>query len=388
MPPMPSSSHEFGSGGRTSGTMALPEEALLADTGTSPPVWAVVFAGGIGSRFWPLSTPATPKPVLPLVDGRPLIADAVGRLDPLIPAGRVLVVTSADIATVVRAALPGVPSANVLVEERPMGTAAALAWGVSEVKRRAGDRATVCAMHADLAAAFPEALRAAILDAVLISALEHALVAIGIRPTRIETAFGHLRILDPSALASRHVADVSEFVEKPGPVAAEALMKAGALWHSGIVIGPAQEFLDSLAMYTPEVSAGMTSLSAGDVASFAAQVRPVSIERGLLERIGRLLVIAPDIGWDDVGTWAGLRRVRELDDDGNGALGDAHFVDATGNVVHADAGTVVLFGVSQILVVTRPGLTFVTSLERAADLKPLLDSLPGSARINPESLSG
>jgi mannose-1-phosphate guanylyltransferase len=179
---------------------------------------------------------------------------------------------------------------------------------------------------------------------------------------------------------------VSQFVEKPGPIAAESLVKRGALWHSGIVIGPAQEYLDALAMYTPEVARGLAVLKAGDTAGFAALSEPVSIERGLLERIGRLLVMAPEIGWDDVGTWAGLRRVRELDDEGNGALGDAHFVDATGNVVHADSGTVVLFGVSQLLVVTRPGLTFVTSLERAADLKPLLDSLPGSARINPETL--
>jgi mannose-1-phosphate guanylyltransferase len=82
----------------------------------------------------------------------------------------------------------------------------------------------------------------------------------------------------------------------------------------------------------------------------------------------------------------GLRRVRDLDDAGNGALGDAHFTDATGNVVHAESGTVVMFGVSQLLVVTRAGLTFVTTLDRAADLKPLLDSLPGSARINPGSL--
>jgi mannose-1-phosphate guanylyltransferase len=366
--------------------MPLPDEALLAAVGSSPPIWAVVFAGGIGSRFWPLSTPATPKPVLPLVDGRPLIADTVGRLDPLIPAGRVLVVTSADIADVVRAALPGVPSANFLIEERPMGTAAALAWGVSEVRRRGGDHVTVCAMHADLAAAFPAALRDALKHAGVVAARERSLIAVGVRPTRAETSFGYMTYASPASFNDGGTADVTEFVEKPGPAAAAELIKQGALWHSGMVIGPAQEFLDALAMYTPEVAKGLAALRSGDVAGFAAQAEGVSIERGLLERIGRLLVIAPDIGWDDVGTWAGLRRVRELDDEGNGALGDAHFVDSTGNVVHAEAGTVVLFGVSQVLVVTRPGLTFVTSLERAADLKPLLDSLPGSARINPGSL--
>jgi len=116
---MPSSSRDFGSGGRTSGTLPLPEEAVLEAVGIAPPIWGVVFAGGIGSRFWPLSTPATPKPVLPLVDDRPLIADTVGRLDPLVPAGRVLVVTRADIADVVRA---GAESGRVIRRDEPPHT--------------------------------------------------------------------------------------------------------------------------------------------------------------------------------------------------------------------------------------------------------------------------
>ena len=387
-PPKP-----FTTTGSASGVLPLPHAAHAArapDDTATPPLWAVVFAGGIGSRFWPIATPTDPKPVLALVGGRPLIAETVGRLDPLIPADRVLVVTSADIAPAIRAVLPAVPAHNILVEARPLGTAAALAWGVSEVRRRADPNTPVCAMHADLAAAFPSLLRDALLRATLAALREHTLVAIGVRPTRAEASFGYIEPgppLDPTdGLAQGGPADVTQFTEKPGPSAAERLAKSGALWHSGIVLGGAQEFLDALHLYVPEVAVGLTPLAAGDVEEFVRHVRPVSIERGLLERMGRLLVTAPEFGWDDVGTWAGLRRVRELDDDGNGALGDAHFVDASGNVVHAEAGTVVMFGVSQLLVVTRPGLTFVTTLERAADLKSLLDSLPGSARINPGSL--
>lgn len=370
--------------------MPMPADARAPDGQSAPPLWAVVFAGGIGSRFWPLATPSVPKPVLALVGGRPLLAETVGRLDPLIPADRVLVVTSADIAPAIRAVLPSVPPSNILVETKPMGTAAALAWGVSEVRRRADPNTPVCAMHADLAAAFPSLLREALMRAALTSAREHTLVAIGVRPMRAEASFGYI---EPGALLSEDeklgqggAADVAEFTEKPGPTAAERLIASGALWHSGIVLGGAKEFLDALQMYVPEVSRGLAALAVGDTDEFARHVRPISIERGLLERMGRLLVTAPEFGWDDVGTWAGLRRVRELDDDGNGALGAAHFTDATGNVVHAESGTVVMFGVSQLLVVTRPGLTFVTTLEHAAELKPLLDSLPGSARINPGSL--
>lgn len=377
-------------GGGAPGLLAMPEPAALDPAQGQPPIWAVVLAGGIGTRFWPLASPATPKPVLALVDDRPLVADSVGRLDPLIPADRVLVVTSADIAAAVRAALPSVPVANVLVEDRPLGTAAALAWGATEIHRRTGGQAVVCALHADLGAAFPEALRNAIQRAAGVAAVQRAIVALAIRPSRAETSFGYVEVgapVDPAEpLAKGGAAEAVRFIEKPGPDVADRLIRAGAYWHSGIVVGVADDLLDALRLYTPEVAAGMRFLASGDAAAFAAASRPIDIERGLLERVGRLLVLAPDIGWDDIGTWASLRRVRALDDAGNGALGAVAFVDATGNIVHADAGAVVLYGVSQLLVVTRPGVTFVTTLDRAADLKPLLDSLPGSARLDPGSL--
>ena len=90
-----------------------------------------------------------------------------------------------------------------------------------------------------------------------------------------------------------------------------------------------------------------------------------------------------DFGWDDVGTWAALRRVRELDDTGNGVMGDVHVVDCSGNVIHADGSCAVVYGISGMLVVAIDGLVFVTSLERASELGPLLDALPGSLRSNP-----
>jgi len=172
-------------------------------------------------------------------------------------------------------------------------------------------------------------------------------------------------------------------VEKPSVVDAEGHVAQGALWHGGILVAPARTVLRQLAEHTPEVAAGLDALRGGDVEGFVARVRATSLERGLLERTDRLLVTLGDFGWDDVGTWASLRRARDLDDDGNGAIGDVRFVDAESNVVHAGHGRVVVYGVSKLLVVTVDGLTFVTSLDRAADLNRLLDALPGSMRINP-----
>lgn len=347
-------------------------------------IWAIVLAGGIGSRFWPLSSPEQPKQLLRLVGDRPLITETVGRLDPLIPPDRVLVVTSADIAPAIRAAIPGVPPQNMLVEPRPLGTAAAIAWAAHEVARRAGPDTVTCALHADVAVAFPDAFRYAVRFAGGIAARDDVIVAIGAPASRAETGFGYL--VPGAAMSIDHSfagggpAFVKRFVEKPTAAVARELISAGGVWHTGVSVWRARVLSDLLRRLTPEVGAALEPLEAGDRDRFSASVQSVSIERGLFERCDGMIVLPSDFGWDDVGTWASLKRARELDDDGNGGHGDVHFVDSAGNVVHTEGSSVVLYGVDNLLVVTLDGITFVTKLERAADLRPLLDALPAELR--------
>ena len=358
---------------------AQPEAQLDADSS----MWAIVLAGGIGSRFWPLSTPERPKQLLKLIGERPLIAETVARLAPLIPPERVLVLTSRDIAPAIHAAIPEIPETNMLVEPRPLGTAAALAWGAQEIARRAGSETIFCCIHADLAVAFPEFFRHAVIRAARVAARDKVLTAVGVRATRPETAFGYMR---PGQPLHGGMADdgapcrVKTFIEKPGPILAEMLVSDGAFWNSGIFVWRAQDVLAALSEHASELAHGLQALGERDFVRFAGMIQSVSIERGLLERTSNLVVVPGDFGWDDVGTWASLRRARELDDDGNGAHGEVHFVECTGNVVHAEGVPVVLYGVSSMLVVTLPGLTFVTTLDRATELRPLLDALPDEIR--------
>ena len=406
----------FAAGSTGAGTLdpvADPTPAEQPDPGATADaalgLWAVVFAGGIGSRFWPLSTPERPKALLALVGERPLIADTVERLAPLIPPDRVLVLTSADIAEALHAAIPDVPAANMLVEPRPMGTAASLAWGAQEVARRVGGATPVAAVHADLAVGFPDELRRLLAQAARLASGDGTpIVLLGAEPARPEPGFGYVvpgaaldvdegaaELLAPKPLAdegdalpplpgaSRRSAArrVSRFVEKPAPLLADQLITGGAFWHTGMLVAQAGAVLDALAERTPELQPGLAALAGGKFDRFAGMIQNVSLERGLLERSPDLVVLPGACGWDDVGTWAALRRVRELDDTGNGVWGSAHLVDASSSVVHAEGGdTVVLYGVSGVLVVARPGLTFVTTLERAASLTPLLESLPESLR--------
>ena len=363
----------------------LDPEAEL-DVGTS--LWAVVFAGGIGTRFWPISTPDRPKQVLPLVDARPLIADTLSRLAPLVPAQRVLVITSADIADVLHAAIPELPRGNLLVEPRPLGTAAALAWGAQEISRRAGPKTVFCALHADLAVDYHDAFQDTVRRAAQLASQDSWLVTIGAKPSRCEPHFGYLKPGLPLdsfvSLADGGACHVEHFVEKPSLALADTLIADGALWNTGVFVWQAQTVLDELSERVPEIASGLPYLSAGELPLFEEHITSsISIDRGLLERSRRVVVMAASFGWDDVGTWASLRRVRELDDTGNGVIGPAQCIDSSGNIVHSENGEIVVYGVSGLLVVSIEGLTFVTTLERAAELGPLIAQLPPHLRVRP-----
>ena len=340
--------------------------------------WVVVLAGGVGSRFWPLSTPSRPKQLLPLVDDSPLLANTLDRLAPLVPAARTLILTSASLATAIRDAAPSIPRENLIAEPRPAGTAAALAYAADVIRRRAGDDAVMMCVHADWAIADGDRFRATLEDAAMVAESARGLVTVGIVPTRADPGFGYIEPGEAAGVDSAR--RVARFVEKPTRDRAAQMLLQGYLWNSGIFVWRVGDFLAEAREYAPEI-AGALEVAAGSEAPapqafFDAVTTPVSVDVGVLERSAHVLVIPGDFGWDDVGTWAALHRVRQADAAGNVVSGDAHLEASTGNVVHAEGNAVVLYGVSDLVVVTRDGLTLVTTRERSADLKSLIEALP------------
>jgi mannose-1-phosphate guanylyltransferase len=340
--------------------------------------WGVILAGGVGSRFWPLSTPTRPKQLLSLVDDQSLLANTLSRLEPIIPPERILVLTTEALRHGVHSAVPRVPAENIIVEPRPVGTAGALAWAAREIERRAGGDALMISVHSDWAIGDENAYRETLLAAERVATIEGALVTVGVVPTRPDPGFGYIQ---PGPRTESGALAVQRFVEKPTRERAEWMLHEGYLWNSGIFVWRIRDFLAEIRAVTPEV-AGALAESSGDggAARYFAAVTPVSVDVGVLERSGRVRVLPGDFGWDDVGTWGALRRVKPEDDSGNVATGEVHAIGSVGNVVHADDGTVVLYGVSDLVVVTRQGLTLVTTTEKSADLKALLDALPEALR--------
>lgn len=337
--------------------------------------WAVILAGGVGSRFWPLSTPTRPKQLLSLVNDESLLANTVARLEQMIPPERTLILTTEALRDGVRNAVPRVPAENIIVEPRPVGTAGALAWAAREIERRADGDAVMISVHSDWAIGDDDAYRATLAAAARVATIEGALVTVGVVPTRPDPGFGYIQ---PGAPTESGALEVKRFVEKPTRDRAEWMLHEGYLWNSGIFVWRVRDFLAEIRAVTPEVSVALDSTTVAE--RYYEAVTPISVDVGVLERSGRVRVLAGDFGWDDVGTWGALRRVKAEDESGNVATGTVHAVESVGNVVHADDGTVVLYGVKDLVVVTRDGLTLVTTTDKSADLKALLDSLPEELR--------
>jgi mannose-1-phosphate guanylyltransferase len=340
--------------------------------------WAVVLAGGIGSRFWPLSTPERPKQLLPLVTDKPLLVDSIDRLRPIVDPAHTLVLTNAGLKQPVAGLIRDLPRENILAEPRPAGTAAALTWAALNIQRRDGPAATMICIHADWAISNDDGFRDTLLAAEQVAVENKSLVTVGIVPTRADPGFGYI---EPEESAAGKPARVKRFVEKPDRGRAEEMLRTGYLWNSGIFVWRVADFLDEVNKHTQELSTALTHEAEDDAAGFFGSISvPISVDVGVLERSSKVMVVPGTFGWDDIGTWGALRRVRDKDKSGNVTSGDAHLLDSSNNVVHAESGQVVMYGVNDLVVVTRNGMTLVTTTEKASDLKRLIESLSTGER--------
>jgi mannose-1-phosphate guanylyltransferase len=337
--------------------------------------WAVVLAGGSGTRFWPLSTPENPKQLLPLAGSTSTAEESIERLTGLIPRERILVVTGAALARQIQQRL-NLPPANLLVEPRAASTAPALIWATWEAQRR-DPEAEVLSLHADWAVGDAAAFRRTADTALAIARQHDRLVTVGVVPSRPETGYGYIVPGPPLGEGARMVA---RFSEKPDAATALDLMAAGALWNSGLFAWSAGRLLAEVATHTPEVAPHLPTLRAGDVERFFEEVTPISIDVGLLERSGSVAVVSGAFAWDDIGTWQALTRVRPKDTSGNLVVGNAFMHDSEDCIVWTEGDTVVLSGVQDLIVVHANGRILVMPSERAASMKQLLDALPPEIR--------
>jgi mannose-1-phosphate guanylyltransferase len=342
--------------------------------------WVVILAGGIGSRFWPASTPRRPKQFMPLATERPLIVDTVERARALAPDTNVLIVAGRHLRPHLEQYLPEMSPDQFLLEPQAKGTAAALAWAGQEIVNRSSDpeRSVMVSLHSDHVIRPLEGFASSLELAVDAAGKFGRLLTVGIPPSRPETGYGYVEV---GTELSAGVLEVERFVEKPDRDTAQRYIDQGNfLWNSGMFIWRPGVLLAELSQHTPELSDDLPRLADGDIEGFFSTVPTLTIDHGLMERSPNIAVVRAEFEWDDVGAWAALMRVRSADEHGNLLIGDGRAFDCKDSLVWAEDGPVVAFGFEDVLVVRASGITFVAPLERAVDLKQLLAELPDNLR--------
>lgn len=343
--------------------------------------FAVIMAGGSGTRFWPLSRRDRPKQLLPLgVGEEALLAATARRAAKLIAPERIFVVTSDRLAEPIAAMLPEVPRENVLAEPVGRNTAPCVAWAAAHVQRIQPE-GVLAVLPADHHIGDEEAF-VEVLSRALGAAAGGDMVTIGVQPSRPETGYGYIELGEPIA---EGVHRARRFVEKPNRQRAEQFLAAGNfLWNSGMFFFRADVIRDAVRRHLPGLGEAIDAFDeaakGGDEAKVVAEryadLPAVSIDHGVMEKAERVAVVPGDFGWSDLGSWTTAWELAERDAADNALPPEAVAVETSGCYARAPEGKLVaLVGVRDLVIVDTEDALLVVPRARAQDVRAVVDAL-------------
>lgn len=348
-----------------------------------PQKFVVIIAGGKGERFWPQSRARRPKHLLPIVGSKPMLAQTLDRVRPLVPAKNILVITSAVQEAAVREVCKKLPAANIIAE--PVGRDTAPAVGLAAALVGARDPQGIFAvLPADHvihdAKTYQRDLRAAFAAAES----EPVMVTIGIAPTEPATGFGYIqRGEEWKRFEKVPVYRVKRFVEKPKlEVAQEYLASGDYVWNAGMFVWSVPVVNAALAQHAPELDAGFKPLRAALAKKRALgpvlkkvypKLAKISVDYALLEKSDNVVVLPSSFDWDDVGAWPAVPRHYKPDPAGNVSRGRVIVENGRNNIVFSEGSHLVtVLGADDLIVVHTPDATLVAPKEKAQEIKQLL----------------
>lgn len=343
--------------------------------------WAVIMAGGSGTRFWPLSSDAHPKQFLKLIGDRSPAQCCVDRLRRFIAPERILIVASEFHRQALKEDLVDFPLDQVLWEPVGRNTAPCIAWACETIRRR-DPEAVIGVFPSDHDIAEGEAFVSCAKTAYDLAS-DH-IVLFGIEPTRPETGYGYIEL--GAALASQdNVYEVAAFCEKPDAQTARRYLDEGRyLWNSGMFIFDAQTMHEELERHVPQIVSGIESIVSGvrPVEEAFGDLLSISIDYAVMEHTRRARVIRARFPWDDLGTWESIARYYECDARGNAARGRSVVVDCRNTFVFSDAPRAVgVLGLQNVVVVSTEDGVLVMDAARSQDVRKIaaLVHSPGSS---------
>jgi mannose-1-phosphate guanylyltransferase len=346
--------------------------------------YAVVLAGGGGTRLWPASRRSRPKQLLELGGSETLLGACLRRAWSLFGIDNTLVATASDQAAAIAEMFPAVPSANLVVEPSPRNTAAAIGLATAHVALRGGPEATIAVLPADAHVGDEVRFASALQGAV--AAAREAIVTVGIRPSKPETGFGYIKV---GRAIGEELFEVDRFVEKPDlRTAQEYLALGGYLWNSGMFFFTAGRYLREARQNLPELGSMLDEMLESSDHDSVVQKRynslpAISVDYAIIEKATGIRVVPAEFGWNDVGSWAAIDEMRSKDDGGNVTVGDVLVLGGQGNVVLSEKGApfVGVVGVHDLVVVATCDAVLVIPKHRAQEVRQIVDALKAGGRL-------
>ena len=344
-------------------------------------VYVTILAGGSGTRLWPLSRKSHPKQLLALLSERSLLQLTVDRVLPLVPPDRIYILTGRHNAHAIAQQIPELPESNIFVEPSPRGTAPCLGLAALKLGQKASPSSVMISLHADHAIADEQAFRETLMAAV-VSARRGHLVTVGIVPSRPETGYGYIErgsLLDETH--GRQVFEVARFTEKPPLSKARDFVATGRYyWNAGYFVWTLDSILAEFRRLLPEVHALLQSAAtlegaAGESAWNA--IPPTTIDVGIMERANRVAVVAGEMGWSDIGSWATIHALSNPGEDGNATLGACTHVSlgSANSLICSEKRLVATIGLDGIVLVETEDAILLLPMDRAQDVGKLVAEL-------------
>jgi mannose-1-phosphate guanylyltransferase len=349
-------------------------------------LYAVIMAGGVGSRLWPRSRLATPKQFLDLLGQHTMLQETVERIQPLIPLERVVVVVGEEHLTTVHDQVSDLPEENVILEPGPRGTAPCIGLAAVVLQQR-DPQAAMAVFPADHRIADAEGFRQAIAAAAQI-AQDDYLVTLGITPDHPHTGYGYIQ--QGTLLGEIHglaAFQVRRFTEKPDATTAQAFLESGEYyWNGGIFVWRASAILAQMQHLMPQLHVELMGVARSwhsprrqeTLAAAWDRVPQTTIDYGVMEKASRVAVVPVDVGWDDVGNWSTLSSLVPSDPEGNvvHGRGESLLLDASGTYVYTSAGRLVAaVGLQDFVVVDTPDALLVCPKDQAQAVREVVECL-------------
>lgn len=345
-------------------------------------VTALIMAGGKGERFWPRSRKNNPKQFLCLTDdGKTMIQKTVERISPLVAAEDIYIATNESYRELVKSQLPQLPEENILCEPVGRNTAPCIGLGAVHIRKK-NDDAVMLVLPSDHLIKYEDMYLDVLKAAVNVASDGENLVTLGITPNAPETGYGYIKF-NPSEIKGRANL-VDRFVEKPDLATAKSYVESGEyMWNSGMFVWKISTILGSMQKHLPDLYDGLLKIEASIgtdsekkvLADVFETAKSESIDYGILEKEQNIYVIPGNFGWDDVGSWLSVERIKTQDDKGNVISGNVVAQNVNNCIVEADKKLIALVGLEDLVVVDTEDATLICSKENTADIKKILEQL-------------